>query len=375
MDITYLQQTLSNVQLIAPTFGVLVAIALTIILLIASGIASGSEIAFFSLSPSDLNELDADRSEADRSLVDLRDDNERTLATILITNNFVNVTIIMLCNYIFSSIVDFGDAYWLEFLSITVLLTFLLLLFGEIMPKIFARQNPLNFCRHLAGTILVLRRLFWPLSSVLIRSGIWASKVVQKEAHVLSVDDLEQADVDLILGADDSYSLVRFQVGIKGNVVIPVVSSVQPMKSTVYVLKRAENGTMESVQATVADTAMIQGKYAYYTLDQQVDESLIGAPVFNASGVLMGILHAQIAGRSHVLDIRFSKELKVAAFSSSSAAVALNNIYIPKALPDTPEEALVYLYAKSRSADNEEYMDMVNRFIAAYPNNAEGYPF
>ena len=193
MDITYLQQTLSNVQLIAPTFGVLVAIALTIILLIASGIASGSEIAFFSLSPSDLNELDADRSEADRSIVDLRDDNERTLATILITNNFVNVTIIMLCNYIFSSIVDFGDAYWLEFLSITVLLTFLLLLFGEIMPKIFARQNPLNFCRHLAGTILVLRRLFWPLSSVLIRSGIWASKVVQKEAHVLSVDDLEQA--------------------------------------------------------------------------------------------------------------------------------------------------------------------------------------
>ena len=62
MDITYLQQTLSNVQLIAPTFGVLVAMALTIILLIASGIASGSEIAFFSLSPSDLNELDADRS-------------------------------------------------------------------------------------------------------------------------------------------------------------------------------------------------------------------------------------------------------------------------------------------------------------------------
>lgn len=196
-----------------------------------------------------------------------------------------------------------------------------------------------------------------------------------KNAYQASVIDSsgKQADVDLILGADDSYSLVRFQVGIKGNVVIPVVSSVQPMKSTVYVLKRAENGIMESVQATVADTAMIQGKYAYYTLDQQVDESLIGAPVFNASGVLMGILHAQIAGRSHVLDIRFSKELKMAAFSSSSAAVALNNIYIPKALPDTPEEALVYLYAKSRSADNEEYMDMVNRFIAAYPNNAEGY--
>ncbi len=196
-----------------------------------------------------------------------------------------------------------------------------------------------------------------------------------KNAHQASVIDSsgKQADVNLILGADDSYSLVRFQISTKGNAVIPTVPSIQPMKSTVFVLKLTGNGTMESVQATVVDTAMIQGKYAYYTLDQQVDESFVGAPVFNASGALMGILHAQIAGKSHVLDIRFREELKVTAFSNSSATVALNNIYIPKALPDTPEEALVYLYAKSRSAGNEEYMDMVNRFITVYPNNAEGY--
>ena len=193
MDITYLQQTLSNVQLIAPTFGVLVAIALTIILLIASGIASGSEIAFFSLSPSDLNELDADRSEADRSIVDLRDDNERTLATILITNNFVNVTIIMLCNYIFSSIVDFGDAYWLEFLSITVLLTFLLLLFGEIMPKIYSAQHTLSFCRIAAPAISLLRTIFYPFSSLLVHSSFIAEKVASKESHSISVEELDQA--------------------------------------------------------------------------------------------------------------------------------------------------------------------------------------
>ncbi len=196
-----------------------------------------------------------------------------------------------------------------------------------------------------------------------------------KNAYQASVIDFsgKQADVNLILGADDSYSLVRFQISTKGNTVLPIVSSIQPMKSTVFVLKLTGNGTMESIQATVVDTAMIQGKYAYYTLDQQVDESFVGAPVFNASGALLGILHAQIAGKSHVLDIRFREELKVTAFSNSSATVALNNIYIPKALPDTPEEALVYLYAKSRSAGNEEYMDMVNRFIIAYPNNAEGY--
>ena len=101
--------------------------------------------------------------------------------------------IIMLCNYVFANLVDFGTAKWVQFLCITVLLTFLLLLFGEIMPKIFARQNPLTFCRRIVGPTLVVRRLFWPLESVLLRSGILAEKVVRQESHVLSVDDLEQA--------------------------------------------------------------------------------------------------------------------------------------------------------------------------------------
>ena len=99
------------------------------------GFASGSEIAFFSLSPTDLNELEESNDKCDRQIMELRKDSERTLATILITNNLVNVTIIMLCNYFFAHVVDFGNAVWLQFLVITVLLTFLLLLFGEIMPR------------------------------------------------------------------------------------------------------------------------------------------------------------------------------------------------------------------------------------------------
>lgn len=122
----------------------------------------------------------------------LRDDSERTLATILIANNFVNVTIIMLCNYIFGSLVKFKSE-WLEFLCITVLLTFLLLLFGEIMPKVYSRQTPLKFCRRVVGGIMFLRKLFWPLETILIRSGMLAEKVMQKENRQLSVDDLEQA--------------------------------------------------------------------------------------------------------------------------------------------------------------------------------------
>lgn len=172
--------------------GVIIAVVMTAFLLMASGFASGSEIAFFSLSPQDLDDLDPDKNAVDAQIELLREDNERTLATILITNNFVNVTIIMLCNYIFGSLIEF-KVQWLEFLVITVLLTFLLLLFGEIMPKVYSRQIALKFCRKAAGGIMLLRKVFWPLSTLLIKSGIIAEKAVPKENRQLSVDDLEQA--------------------------------------------------------------------------------------------------------------------------------------------------------------------------------------
>lgn len=175
------------------TPGVAFAILLTLVLLGVSGFASGAEIAFFSLSPSDISELNGSKQSRDKTIQVLREDSERTLATILITNNLVNVTIIMLCNFIFARLVNFGNAVWLQFLCITVLLTFILLLFGEIMPKVFSRQNPLAFCRRCVGGISICRRVFWPLETILLRSGILAEKVVQKENHVLSVDDLEQA--------------------------------------------------------------------------------------------------------------------------------------------------------------------------------------
>lgn len=174
------------------TTGIVLAAILAAFLLLLSGFASGSEIAFFSLSPQDLDELEPDKRSEDCRIVMLRDDSERTLATILIANNFVNVTIIMLCNYIFGSLVKFKSE-WLEFLCITVLLTFLLLLFGEIMPKVYSRQTPLKFCRRVVGGVMFLRKLFWPLETILIRSGMLAEKVMQKENRQLSVDDLEQA--------------------------------------------------------------------------------------------------------------------------------------------------------------------------------------
>ena len=177
----------------APSAGAIFSIVLAAILLLFSGFASGSEIAFFSLSPNDINELEESSSEKDKRILELREDSERTLATILIANNVINVTIIMLCNYFFTNVVDFGSAVWLQFLVITILLTFLLLLFGEIMPKVYCGQHALKMCRLFCDSIFFLRKLFRPLANILLRSGALAGKVVQTENHVLSVDDLEQA--------------------------------------------------------------------------------------------------------------------------------------------------------------------------------------
>ena len=171
---------------------VVVAILLVILLLLLSGFASASEIAFFSLSPTDVESLDPDKSSSDKFIELLRDDSERTLATVLITNNLVNVAVIMLCNYIFGSLFTFG-AEWLQFLCVTILLTFLLLLFGEIIPKVYSRRRPLAFCRKAVKGIMFFRRLFWPIETILLKSGAFAEKVIQKENRQLSVDELEQA--------------------------------------------------------------------------------------------------------------------------------------------------------------------------------------
>ena len=191
-------ETLLNISLEALvdfhpiTASVIIAAALAVALLFLSGFASGSEIAFFSLSPDDINELEPEKNEVDAKIQQLREDNERTLATILIANNFVNVMIIMLCNYIFAQLITFKQA-WLQFLCITVILTFLLLLFGEIMPKVYSRQNPLSFCRRAVHGVMILRSFFGPLETILMRSGVLAEKAMPKENRQLSVDDLEQA--------------------------------------------------------------------------------------------------------------------------------------------------------------------------------------
>ena len=182
-----------GVTVYPPSVGAIVAISLAILLLFASGFVSASEIAFFSLSPNDLSEIEKEEHASDRRIVALLEDSEKLLATILISNNFVNVTIIMLCNFFFAEVVDFGNSVIVEFLVITVVLTFLLLLFGEIMPKIYSAQHTLKFVRMAAPIVMVLKKAFSPLSNLLVRSSFIVNKCVAKKNYNISVDELSQA--------------------------------------------------------------------------------------------------------------------------------------------------------------------------------------
>lgn len=187
-----LAEVFNGISVHTPTISAIIAIVLAGLLLLVSGFASASEIAFFSLSPSDLNAIDEKKHPSDEKIRKLLDDTERLLATILITNNFVNVTIIMLCNFFFMSVFEFHSAI-AEFLILTVILTFLLLLFGEIMPKIYSAQKTLAFCRFSARGIWMFRSLFYPLASVLVRSTSFLNKHFARKNHNISVDELSHA--------------------------------------------------------------------------------------------------------------------------------------------------------------------------------------
>lgn len=189
----YISSFFEGVTISAPSAFAVGALVIAAFLLVFSGFFSASEIAFFSLTPADIDEIEESETVADGKINYLRAHSEHLLATILIANNFVNVAIIVLCNLFFAEIFDFGQNKIVEFLLITVILTFLLLLFGEIMPKIYSANHTLSFCRFVAPTIYFLQRMLHPFASVLVRSTSIAEKVVKNTDYSLSTTELSQA--------------------------------------------------------------------------------------------------------------------------------------------------------------------------------------
>ena len=153
---------------------------------------SGAEVAFFSLEPQQVAEIKENGKEH-VSLLDLIERPKRLLATILIANNFVNIGIVILGAILTESMFDFGEHETLGFLVQVVLITFLILLFGEVIPKVYANQNALGFSSFMSPALLVMRKAFYPVSHVLIKSTDFVEKRLKNKGNNLSVDDLELA--------------------------------------------------------------------------------------------------------------------------------------------------------------------------------------
>lgn len=171
-------------------------LALTVVLLSISALVSGSEVAFFSLTPRDQQQMRSDGNAAERAVLELLDDVEQLLATILVTNNLVNICIVILTSNIMSELFLFER---FEFLFKTVLVTFLLLLFGEILPKVFSQTNPRQFARFVVYPIKLFRFVTYPLSYVLVRTGGRLSRIAPR-GNEISIEELADA-VDLARGS------------------------------------------------------------------------------------------------------------------------------------------------------------------------------
>ncbi|PKO95169.1 MAG: hemolysin, partial [Bacteroidetes bacterium HGW-Bacteroidetes-9] len=175
------------------TPGIVTALLLMLLLLVFSAAISGSEIAFFSLNPAQLSELRNNQSTKSQLILHLLEKPKRLLATILIANNFVNVAIVIISSYVMMGLFDFSNSPLIGFLIQVVIVTSLILLFGEIMPKIYATQNAMMATHIMARPLLILRRIFYPLSSILVKSTGIIDKRIERKGHDISIDDLSEA--------------------------------------------------------------------------------------------------------------------------------------------------------------------------------------
>lgn len=194
-------------------WGILASILILILLLLCSALVSGSEVAFFSLSPNDLDNLEKDDDKTNALVLKLRNKPRKLLATILIANNFINIAIVILSDYLIRHLLGDerllqigeslatifpGEAMFLgrivNFLITVVGVTFLLVLFGEVAPKIYANLNNHRFARLMSKPMALLSGLFRPLSSLL---ATWSSKMESQFISTRSgLDEMRKDDLD-----------------------------------------------------------------------------------------------------------------------------------------------------------------------------------
>ncbi|GAB5539050.1 MAG: gliding motility-associated protein GldE [Salibacteraceae bacterium] len=179
-----------------PTLGVLVGLLIMFVLLALSALISGSEVAYFSLSPKDLEILESEESKRSKLTIDLLSRPNALLATILIGNNLVNVAIIMLSTFLMGMVFDFGNQVVLAFIVQVVVVTLVILIVGEISPKVYATRQARKLALIMAYPLMFMRNLFWPLSKYMVSSTRRINaraKELESNINQVTADELSHA--------------------------------------------------------------------------------------------------------------------------------------------------------------------------------------
>ncbi len=192
-DLYYASISLGSISIGYFNGGVIVSLFILVILLAISGFVSGSEVAYFSLTPGDVSLLENSRSRLSKLALNHLQVPDRLLATILITNNFVNVAIVVLSTFIINSVISFSGPVWIKFIIQVVSVTSLILFCSEIFPKIYANRFSIQFARLTAPGLKFFSAIFWPISTFLIYSTSIVNKRLAKHSGNLSIDDLSDA--------------------------------------------------------------------------------------------------------------------------------------------------------------------------------------
>ena len=181
-----------------------------LILLLMSGVIAGAETAFFSLSAKDIFFLKTKERGTARQAAQLLDQPKMLLATILVANNFINIAIVITTNVFIRSIMPPAVGPIVSFLVQVIGVTFLLVLFGEVLPKVYATQNNLRMALFAAPYIRILLEIFRPVSAMLVSSTRFIEgKITSKSANNISSEDFEHA-IELTVG----HSATREEVNI-----------------------------------------------------------------------------------------------------------------------------------------------------------------
>jgi putative hemolysin len=182
-----------NIQFHPFTEGIAISIAAIIFLLVCSALISGSEVAYFSLNPSEKQKISGSSTKTNYYLLKNLENPDQLLATILVVNNFVNVGVVILSSFTVNSLVDFSNQPIFGFIVQVIVISFVILLFGEITPKVYTTHHALKFARFFALPLYFLIKLLKPLNKLLIYSTSFLNSRAHTYNQHISVDELSQA--------------------------------------------------------------------------------------------------------------------------------------------------------------------------------------